>query len=65
MSNLNVPTNVGNPQDVLDQIDDDMSPADLLKAQQELSDMMVRYTAISSIIKAVSDCEQGIARNMA
>ncbi len=65
MPNLNVPTNVGNPQDVLDQIDDDMSPEDLLKAQQELSDMMVRYTAISSIIKAVGDCEQGIARNMA
>lgn len=65
MANLNVPTNVGNPQDVLDQIDDDMSPEDLLKAQQELSDMMVRYTAISSIIKAVGDCEQGIARNMA
>jgi hypothetical protein len=65
MSNLNVPTNVGNPQDVLDQIEDDMSPADLLKSHHELSDMMVRYTAISSIIKAVSDCEQGIARNMA
>jgi hypothetical protein len=65
MPNLHVPTNVGNPQDVLDQIDDDMSPEDLLKAQQELSDMMVRYTAISSIIKAVGDCEQGIARNMA
>ena len=65
MPNLNVPTNVGNPQDVLDQIDDNMSPEDLLKAQQELSDMMVRYTAISSIIKAVGDCEQGIARNMA
>jgi hypothetical protein len=65
MANLNIPTNVGNPQDVLNNIDDDMSPADLLKAQQELSDMMVRYTAISSIVKAVGDCEQGIARNMA
>jgi hypothetical protein len=65
MPNLNIPTNVGNPQDVIDQIDDDMSPEDLLKTQQELSDMMVRYTAISSIIKAVGDCEQGIARNMA
>jgi len=65
MPNLNIPTNVGNPQDVIDQIDDDMSPEDLLKVQQELSDMMVRYTAISSIIKAVGDCEQGIARNMA
>ena len=65
MPNLDIPTNVGNPQDVIDQIDDDMSPEDLLKVQQELSDMMVRYTAISSIIKAVGDCEQGIARNMA
>ncbi|MDB5104454.1 MAG: hypothetical protein JWP91_2143 [Fibrobacteres bacterium] len=65
MPNLNIPTNVGNPQDVIDQIDDDMSPEDLLKTQQELSDMMVRYTAISSIIKSVGDCEQGIARNMA
>ena len=65
MPNVNIPTNVGNPQDVIDQIDDDMSPEDLLKVQQELSDMMVRYTAISSIIKAVGDCEQGIARNMA
>ena len=59
------PGSVGNPQDVLSQIDDNMSPEDLLKAQQELSDMMTRYTAISSIIKAVADCEQGIARNMA
>lgn len=65
MPNLDIPTNVGNPQDVINQIDDDMSPEDLLKVQQELSDMMVRYTAISSIIKAVGDCEQGIARNMA
>jgi hypothetical protein len=62
---MQVPTNVGNPQDVLDQVTDNMTPEDLLKMQQELSDMMVRYTAISSIIKAVTDCEQGIARNMA
>ncbi|HLP42197.1 MAG TPA: hypothetical protein VK465_11860 [Fibrobacteria bacterium] len=61
---LDIPLDVGDPQTVVDQIDNDMSPNDLIKAQQELSMMMVRYTAISSIIKAVSDCEQGIARNM-
>ena len=62
---IDVPLDVGDPQTIVDQIDNDMTPNDLIKAQHELSMMMVRYTAISSIIKAVSDCEQGIARNMA
>ena len=53
------------PRNLTDNIDDDMSPEDLLALQNELSMIMLQYTALSSIIKAISDCEEGIARNMA
>ena len=56
--------NPGDPQGLIDELDGDVSTADLLRIQSELSLMMMKYTAYSSIVKAVSDCESGIARNM-
>ena len=54
----------GDAQPLIDELDGDVSTKDLLRIQSELSLMMMKYTAMSSIVKAVSDCESGIARNM-
>lgn len=56
---------LGDPQDLIDQIDEDTSMNDLIRIQLEVGQMMMMYTAVSGIIKATTDCEQGIARNMA
>lgn len=55
--------NPGNPQDVMDELDGDLSPADLIKMQSELQLMMMKYTAISQILKTCGDTEKEICRN--
>jgi hypothetical protein len=56
--------NLEDTQSLMDELDGDMSTEDLTKLQLKLSHAMMMYTAVSSMIKAIGDCESGIARNM-
>ena len=53
----------GDPQALIDSIDEDMSSTDLIKLQLQIGLLMMRITAISGIVKSICETEQGIARN--
>jgi hypothetical protein len=59
---MNIP-NLGDPQAIADQVDEDSTPADLLQTQNELNALTLQITAITNIMKTIHDCEMSIANN--
>jgi hypothetical protein len=54
----------GDPQDVLDGLDENATPQEMLEAQLKINQMMMLYQAASQVIKSTYDCMTAMARNM-
>jgi hypothetical protein len=60
---MQVPVNIGNPQDLIDQIGDNETPGHLLDIQNKMANLNIKITVISALIKGHEDMCMGIGNN--